>query len=383
MRPWLQRRPLLGQYEHLMHELREEDVPGFRNFLRVEPAMFHELLQRVGPRICKPHTFYRRSLDPGLKLAITMRFLATGDSYHSLMYAFRVPHNTISLVVREVCEQIFEEYGPEVLSCPTSPDEWRAVADKFKERWQFPNAVGALDGKHVAIRCPKRGGSLYYNFKGFHSIVLLALVDAEYKFLWADVGANGAASDAQIFTQCELREAIEDRSIGLPPPQPLPGDDRPTPFFLVADDAFPLRTWLMKPFSSRRLTDEERIFNYRLSRARRISENAFGILANRFGCFLTTLALQPVNVVSVVLSALCLHNLMRIRYPGLQNAVLDMDDANHQVVPGTWRNQANMQDMENLPRGNRTTRAAKAQRLYMKHYVNSPAGSVPWQGNMI
>ena len=133
--------------------------------LRVEPAMFNELLNRLGERITKKDTWYRKALDPGLKLAITLCFLATGDSYHTLMYGFRVSHSTISLIVREVCEAINEEFAAEVVQCPTTPHEWKVVADQFGERWQFFHAIGALDGKHVAIKCPRNGGSIYYNYK--------------------------------------------------------------------------------------------------------------------------------------------------------------------------------------------------------------------------
>ncbi|MEW8542126.1 MAG: transposase family protein [Candidatus Thiodiazotropha sp.] len=106
-------------------------------------------------------------------------------------------------------------------------------------------------------------GSSICSFQGFHSIVLLALVDADYKILWVDVGANGASSDAQVFNSSDLKEAIEDGSIGFPDADNLPGDDRPMPYFIIGDDAFSLRTWLMKPYSKRNLTDGERIFNYR------------------------------------------------------------------------------------------------------------------------
>ena len=121
----------------------------------------------------------------------------------------------------------------------------------------------------MAIRCPKNGGSLYFNYKGFHSIILLALVDAKYKFLWVDVGTNGSSSDAQIFNDCDLCSGIIDGTLDVPDAEPLPGDDRDMPYFLIGDDAFSLRTWLMKPFSARGLPDEERIYNYRLSHARR------------------------------------------------------------------------------------------------------------------
>ena len=219
------------------------------------------------------------------------------------------------------------------MSTPSTPDDWTAVADKFGARWNFPHALGALDGKHIAIKNPKNGGSVYYNYKGFFSIILLVLVDADYKFLWISVGANGSASDCQLFNNSELKEAFVTGTAGAPYPRPLPGDDRNTPFFIIDDDAFPLETWLMKPFSKRDLTNEERIFNYRLSRARRIVENAFGILANRWQCIMTTMRPAPETVNKIVITCCCLHNLMRMRYPGLQNADCDQENPNHQVIP--------------------------------------------------
>ena len=182
-RNWLERRPLHGQYERLMAELRMEDIASFRSFVRMDPQMFQELCARLGPRIEGTDTWMRKALSPELKLAITLRHLATGDSYRSLMHGFRVAHNTISLVVRQVCRAITDEYAQEVISTPTTPEEWLQIADQFGARWQFHHTLGALDGKHVAIKRPRNGGSKYFNYKGYHSIVLMALVDAEYKFI--------------------------------------------------------------------------------------------------------------------------------------------------------------------------------------------------------
>ena len=118
------------------------------------------------------------------------------------------------------------------------------------------------------------------------------------------------------FSICYLCSGIVDDTLDVPDAEPLPGDDRDMPYFLIGDDAFSLRTWLMKPFSARGLPDEERIFNYRLSRARRVVENVFGIMANRFGCLLTTMSQNPETVTSIVLACCMLHNIMRLRYPG-------------------------------------------------------------------
>ncbi|XP_063960239.1 putative nuclease HARBI1 [Lytechinus pictus] len=382
-RPWLLRRPTYGHYETLMAELAGEDLDGFRNFLRIDSGIFQELLSRVGPRIEKQDTFMRKALSAGLRLAITLRFLATGDSYQSLEYNFRVAKCSICRIVPETCKAIIAELAPEVCCLPSKPAKWMSVSKGFSERWNFHNVIGALDGKHIAVKCPTNAGSVYYNYKGYHSVVLLALVDAEYRFLYVDVGSNGSWSDGGIFSECELRKALEDDTAGIPPPSPLPNDDEPIPFSIVADDAFPLRSWLMKPYPHRLLTDQERLFNYRLSRARRVVENAFGILAHRFRCLLRTLYLTPDRVQSVVLACCVLHNLLRIRFPKLHNNLVDFEDpATHNIIPGIWRGDRELASLD-VMRGNNTTKAAKAQRDYLRSYYTSPAGSVPWQEKMI
>ena len=109
VKPWLSRRLDYGHYDRLMRELEAEDVVSFRNFVRMDPAMFREVLQRVGPRIEKYDTWFRKSINPGCRLAITLRFLATGEKYRSLMFGFRVAHNTISVIVRQTCEALVDE----------------------------------------------------------------------------------------------------------------------------------------------------------------------------------------------------------------------------------------------------------------------------------
>ena len=118
---------------------------------------------------------------------------------------------------------------------------------EFRIRWNVLHALGALDGKHVALKKPKNSGALYHNYKGFFSIVMLALVDGQYKFRWVDAGTAGSCSDAQIFNACQLKRRIEDGRIGFPDPAPITQGGRDVPYFIPADDAFALKTWLMKP----------------------------------------------------------------------------------------------------------------------------------------
>ena len=189
--------------------------------------MFLDLVERLTPRLGKEDTWYRDTLEIGLKMAITLQHLATADNYKCLMLLFYVPHNTISILVRDVCQAIWDEYGDEVVSNPTTAEGWKEIATSYSSWWNFHHVLGALDGKHIRIRCPANGGSQFYNYKGYHSIVLLGLVDANYRFTWVQVGPPGAASDAQLWNESTLWDAVITNSIDIPQQEPLPADDRP------------------------------------------------------------------------------------------------------------------------------------------------------------
>ena len=281
VRPYLRRRQQLGHYHALMRELAGENPELYANFMRIDEELFNEIVEKVRPYLQR-QTVVRAPLEVGLRVAITLRFLATGDSYHSLGYAFRVAHNTISILVPETCRAIVRSFG-EVVKLPTTPEEWKAVAHSFEEKWNFPHAIGAIDGKHVRIKNPALAGSMYFNYKKFYSMVLLALVDANYNFMYADIGACGSESDGGVFAHTRLKYLFEHMGANLPPPEALSADPagRPVGYFMLGDEAFGLAPWMLRPYPSRGFTRAERIFNYRQSRARRVVENAFGILANR------------------------------------------------------------------------------------------------------
>ncbi|KMQ83974.1 nuclease harbi1-like protein [Lasius niger] len=99
--------------------------------------------------------------------------------------------------------------------------------------WQFPNCIGALDGKHIVMQKPAHSGSISYNYKQTFSIVLMVMVDANYKFIYADIGCNGRVSDDGVFQNCSLSTTLETNSLNIPKPKPFPGGDKPVPFVVV------------------------------------------------------------------------------------------------------------------------------------------------------
>ena len=166
---------------------------------------------------------------------------------------------------------------------PAINEEWRKVAEDFHRKWNFPHCIGAVDGKHINIVPPANNGSYFFNYKGTHSIVLMAVANAKYVFIYVDIGCNCRASDGGVWGNCTLSSAFEENNrIGVPDADTLPNFERILPYCLIGDDEFPLKTYLLNPYPFRSQQRSERIFSYRLSRARRVVENAFGILSNRF-----------------------------------------------------------------------------------------------------
>jgi hypothetical protein len=123
---------------------------------------------------------------------------------------------------------------------PETPNEWKLVASEFEARWNFTHCVGAMDGKHIVIRPPKHSGSLYFNYKQFFSIVLFALVDADYSFLMVDIGTNGRISDGGVLKQSQFGKALLAKTLNFPDREPLRGRNQDQPFVITADDAFAL-----------------------------------------------------------------------------------------------------------------------------------------------
>lgn len=271
---------------------------------------------------------------------------------------------------------------------PSTSDDWLSVAKVFGERWNYPNCVGSVDGKHVVIQCPPLSVATHRNYKGTFSIILMALVDGNYNFMYAHAGTPGKASDGGVFVGTSLYGPLEREEL-LPEPRPLPGSDQPMPFIIVADDAFPLTQYMMKPYSTNiEKGTHERIYNYRHSRARRIVENAFGVMASVFRVFRRSIPLTPEHTTSVVLACVHLHNFLRRNSVAATNycppGTFDTEDpASGEVIEGRWR--ANVQGdcglfrLQNVPRN--AKRAAKVIRDNFKEYFVSDVGKVHWQDN--
>ena len=129
------------------------------------------------------------------------------------------------------------------------------------------HCLDAIDGKHINIQPPAHSGSTFRNYKGCFSVLLMAVVDAKYKFKYVSVGAQGRAFDAGVFAESDFRQALDKNLHHIPAAKLLPGSDMEVPFMFLGDDAYPLCFDLMKPYSFCQMDHEQGFFNYRLSHA--------------------------------------------------------------------------------------------------------------------
>ncbi|XP_050676762.1 uncharacterized protein LOC126973479 [Leptidea sinapis] len=306
---WLLKRKTCS-HVNLINELKFEPE-DFKNYLRMDEKTYLKLLEMVTPMIKKEDTVIRNSISAHERLSVTLRFLATGRSYEDLKFSTIISPQALGKINPEICEALYKVLRRDYLKFPTSEEEWKEIAKMYEDRWNFPHYLGAIDGKHIAIVPPANSGSYFYNYKGQHSVVLMAIVNAKYQFMYIDIGMNGRISDGEVLQNTKFFEKLENSDLRIPSSELLTGSNRNYPIVFVADDAFPLRPDMIKPFRQADLTSQERkILNYRLSRARRTVENAFGIMASRFRIFYTHINLEPENTDKVVKASCVLHNFL-------------------------------------------------------------------------
>ena len=151
-----------------------------------------------------------------IKTVYLCRYLASGNSYKTIAGWFRRSLCTISVIVTRVCDAIWTELVNKVMPEPTQQD-WEEIETGFRLRWNFPNCCRAVDGKHIVVRQPPGSGSLFFIYKNYFSIVLMAVVDAGYQFIMIDVGNYGSNSDTGIWKNSVIGRRHINDDLGLPP----------------------------------------------------------------------------------------------------------------------------------------------------------------------
>lgn len=308
------------------------------------------------------------------------RYLATGDSYFTIAMHHLAAESTVNNIVKETSAALANVLGPIYLRAPEEED-WLKISQGFWEKWNLPNCLGAIDGKHIVIKAPPNSGTLFFNYKKTFSVVLMAVADHKYKFSLVDIGAYGGESDGGILNRSPLGQSLQNEKLNFPNYSALlPGSNVGTHHYLVGDEAFGISPRMMRPFPVKVLNCSRRIFNYRLSRARRIVENAFGILAERWRVLKTTIPLITTNVDRIVVATVVLHNFIMTETEKqyCSAGFVDVENERGEIIPGRWRRNQPLNPI-NAMSASESTRIGLNTREKLETYFMTPEGAISWQ----
>ncbi|KAL7298383.1 hypothetical protein TKK_0000263 [Trichogramma kaykai] len=266
----------------------------------------HVLYKSLQKDWCNLHN---KPILPEEEIVITIRFLATGQSYVSLAFAFNIGVSTVSKIIHEVMDYMWIILRPVHMGVPTRQD-FLSSANTFLRKYNIPNCIGAVDGKHVRIKKPAHSGSLYFNYKRYFSCVLQAVVDGNGKFTFIDICPYGSQSDGAIFGHSDFKRGLDERAFAIPDAAKLPFTNVTMPYYFIGDGAYPLRGDLLKPIRGHNLPPWQKYYNKRISRARVVVENAFGRLTQKWRIFHTTIQCQPDTVEKIIKATCILHNII-------------------------------------------------------------------------
>ena len=277
---------------------------------RVSRSTFLYLCNKLKPSISKQDTIMRKAIPTEKRVALTLWFLATGSEYRTIGHLFGVAKSTVCMITKEVCSCVVTELLPTYIKFPTGTC-LKQVVEGFRTVYGFPQCAGAVDGTHIPIVSPPECPADYYNRKGFHSVLMQGTVDNQGLFIDIYVGWPGRVHDARVFVNSSLFKRGQTKTLLPDWKKKLGSND--VPLVILGDPAYPLLDWLMKAYpDTGHLTQQQRRFNYRLSRARVVVEHSYGKLKGRWRCLLKRLDVEVSDVPELVAACCVLHNICEV-----------------------------------------------------------------------
>jgi hypothetical protein len=264
------------------------------------------ICRQVAPYISKHATVMREPVEIERRVAVTIWRLATNIEYRTLGELFGLGRSTVGKIVLETCEAIAQNLLQVYVQFPKD-QVLSQVMHGFENKSGFPQTAGAIDGAHIPIIRPQENATDYFNRKGYHSLVMQAVVDFRGLFTDVYIGWPGRVHDARIFSNSDLFAKGSDGQLFPDQTRLINGFN--LPIVLVGDPAYPLLPWVMKAYPEYAgMSQKQRNINYRLSKAQITVEHAFGRLKGRWRCLLKRMDYHLSNVPHVVATCVVLHN---------------------------------------------------------------------------
>ena len=301
---WVLPRPQVSWFD-IHYNDRRIPEENFRQQLRLGRETFDRLLDMLSPRLMRRNTVFRNCLPPEKVLAIGLYRLAHGNSYVTIGPSFNVGKSTVIEAVEDVVDALFD-IREEYIYFPITEEEVWATNQTFEDLTLLPNVVGAIDGTHIKIKTPTDSAADYFSRLQRHDVIVQAVADGNKRFLDLAAGFPGAMHDSLVLRRSKIGNQLEDGELLKGPVETIAG--RRIKPFLFGDSAYPLITWLMKPYPEATNDPREIKFNKELSSARVSVECAFGVLKGRWRILQKRLDSDISFTNRIIMACAVLHN---------------------------------------------------------------------------
>lgn len=295
-------------FEMVMRSYNEQQ--WYENF-RVTKTTFMFILNEIRDDITRQDTVMRKAISAERRLALTLYYLASTAEYRTLAHLFGVSNSFVCIVVKDVCDAVNRRLS-RMIDFPQGEDLVQ-VMECYEKNWDIPMCAGAIDGTHIPILAPQESHADYVNRKGYHSIIMQAVVDCRYTFRDVVIGWPGSVHDARVLSNSSIYKKGNENKLFPGNLTKQIGDQDVSPF-LIGDPAYPLLPWLLKPYPENNNTTPIKCrFNYCLSRGRMTIENTYGRWKGRFPRFLKRVDMGVTFLIPVTKASCILHNICEMQ----------------------------------------------------------------------
>ena len=305
--------------------------------LRMSKDAYYVLCNELKSHIQRQVTAFRSPISVEARVAICIWRLSTTTECRTVAALFGVGRSSVYDIVNDTCAAIAKHVMHKYVHVPNT-DILQEIVNGFESQWGFPQAVGAIDGSHIPIIKPLQSASDYYNRKGYYSILIQGLVDYRGLFMDVIIGWPGKVHDARVFSNSSCFRKGNENVLFPQWSRNINGVS--VPLVVLGDSAYPLLPWLMKPYlENDHTTPQERIFNYRQSRARMVVENAFGRLKGKWRCLMKRNDAQLLkNIMHMTAACVTLHNFHEIHdvlnlQEWISSTNEELTDQPHPIMP--------------------------------------------------